>query len=572
MNRYRWTENQPAERDTVVDLARSLDAPEAGARFLIARSLGEPDAARAYLNPSSADAHDPFEFENMRAAVGLVGAAARERHKIMIHGDYDVDGISGTALLYEYLDGIAGEVFRFVPDRRKDGYGVAERAVEWALANGVGLVIAVDCGTSDRELVGRLEAGGVGVIVCDHHELPPDGETRGVLLNPSRPDESYPFRALSGAGVAFKFVQALHASGVRGRVSPDSLLDLTALATVGDMCPLVGENRYLVRAGLELINNAPRPGVDAMRGFARLATREVTATHISFALAPRLNAPGRVSRPKPSLEILCARDKGEALRLASILEGDNERRRELTRTVEDDVVQRIRAMDDLDARGGLVLAGEDWDEGVLGIAAARVVEEFARPTILMSVKGGVAKGSGRSVPGVNLKEQLDHFSDCFVRYGGHAQACGLTMDSDKVESFARGFAERLREFVSPSTGLPLKIDASLDLEECSLDLLAFIRKCEPFGYGNKTPVWKISDVQVSRDTCIVGDGHMKIYFHDTRGNPGEVIAFGWDRPETPDDLHGRVVDLAVTVKRGEFNNRVYPELRLVDIRHHGGTS
>jgi single-stranded-DNA-specific exonuclease len=498
--------------------------------------------------------------------VALVEKAVRERAHVMIHGDYDVDGISGTALLFQYLDGTVDKVSRFVPDRRRDGYGVAVRAVEWALENGVRLAIVVDCGTSDGALLGRLEDAGVDVIVCDHHELPADGNTRGVLLNPVRDGETYPFRSLSGTGVAFKLVQALEASGICGRIRSDTLLDLTALATVGDMCPLVGENRYFVRSGLELMNRAPRPGVDAIKGVSRIGRRDITASHISFALAPRLNAPGRVSRPKPSLEILCTREKGEAIQLAAILDGDNERRKELTRHVEDDVTRRIRAMPDLDAHGALVLAGEGWDEGVLGIAAARVVEQFARPAILMSLKDGVAKGSGRSVTGVNLKEQLDHFSKSFVRYGGHAQAVGLTMDADKVADFSSRFSERLREFVSPSAGLPLSIDTDLDLEECTMELLSFIARCEPFGFGNKTPVWKLTDVQILRDTTIVGDGHMKLFFQDTRGNTGEAIAFGWDRPQTPESLHGRAVDLAVTIKKGAYMNRVYPELRLLDIR------
>jgi len=570
MNRYRWIEPAPVERDAVVALAREFSAPEAGARFLLARNLSDPETVRRYLHPGPGDSHDPFLFERMQEAVGLVEQAARERKSVMVHGDYDVDGISGTALLYQYLDGVVGAVYRFVPDRRRDGYGVATRAVDWALENGVGLVIAVDCGTSDGELLGRLEDAGVDVIVCDHHELPADGKTRGVLLNPVRPGETYPFRSLSGAGVAYKLVQALDARGVRGDVPPEDLVDLAAIATVGDMCPLVGENRYLVRAGLERINSTPRPGLEALKGVSRIGRRDVTASHISFAIAPRLNAPGRISRPKPALEILCTRERGEAMQLASVLEGDNERRRELTRAVEEDVTRRIRAMDDLDARGALVLAGEGWDEGVLGIAAARVVDEFARPAILMSVKDGVAKGSGRSVAGVNLKEQLDHFSEYFVRYGGHAQAAGLTMHADKVAQFSAGFAERLREFVSPAAGLPLSIDTYLEVDECSMDLLSFIARCEPFGFGNKTPVWKMSDVQIARSTTIVGDGHMKLFFHDTRGNPGEAIAFGWDRPETPDDLHGRAVDLAVTVKKGSYMDRVYPELRLLDIRHHTG--
>jgi single-stranded-DNA-specific exonuclease len=570
MNRFRWNEREAPVHGAVAALADRFAIPEAGARFLLSRDLSEPEAVERYLNPGPDDSHDPFLFSRMHEAVALVDRAVRERRHVMIHGDYDVDGISGTALLFQYLDGVVGKVSRFVPDRRRDGYGVSARAVDWALENGVGLAIVVDCGTSDGVLLGRLEDAGVDVIVCDHHELPAEGGTRGVLLNPVRDGETYPFRGLSGTGVAFKLVQALEASGVHGGIRADTLLDLTALATVGDMCPLVGENRYFVRSGLELMNRSPRPGVDAIKGVSRIGRRDITASHISFALAPRLNAPGRVARPRPSLEILCTREKGEAIQLAAVLDGDNERRKELTRRVEDEATRRIRAMDDLDTRGALVLAGEGWDEGVLGIAAARVVEEFARPAILMSVTGGVAKGSGRSVTGVNLKEQLDYFRSCFVRYGGHAQAVGLTMDAWRVDDFSDRFSARLREIVSPSAGRPLAIDACLDLEECSLDLLAFIARCEPFGYGNKTPVWKVGDVQILRDTTIVGDGHMKLYFQDTRGNPGEAIAFGWDRPQTPEDLHGRAVDLAVTVKQGTYMNRVYPELRLLDIRHHAG--
>jgi single-stranded-DNA-specific exonuclease len=505
----------------------------------------------------------------MREAVDLVRGAVEARQSILVHGDYDVDGISGTAILFHYLDGLVPDVRRFVPDRRRDGYGIAERAVEWAISEAVGLFIAVDCGTSDVDLIERLEAAGVPVIVCDHHAFPPDGRYAGVMLNPGRRGESYPFGALCGAGVAYKLVEALHASGIRGKSAPETLLDLVALATVGDVAPLIGENRYYVRAGLAAMNTSPRPGVGAIKSFTRLGRRPITAGHIAFLLAPRINAPGRVSRPKPSLEILCEERRDRVMQLASQLELDNDRRKELTERVHSEAAERIRAMPGRDELGGFVLAGEQWDEGVLGIAAARVAEEFGRPAILMSLQGDVAKGSGRSIPGVNLKQQLDHFDGCFLRYGGHAQAVGLTMPSDRIEEFSRGLSERLREFVTPGTGLPLRIDSAIDLEECTFDLLNFLSRCEPFGYGNREPVWRIREVQILRNTTIVGDGHMKLFFQDTRGNPGEAIAFGWDRPETPDDLHNRVVDLAVTIKRGEYLGNVYPELRLVDIRGGG---
>ena len=568
MNKYRWVLRH-ADDEVTHALSRALDVPAAAARVLVTRGIGDEATAREFLSPSIAHTHDPFLFDHMREAVERVRAAQARGKSVLVHGDYDVDGISGAALLFHYLNGPFGNVSRFVPDRRKDGYGVAERAVEWALAEKVGLVIAVDCGTSDAARLRRLEEAGIPVVVCDHHQFPVDGDVAGVMLNPVRPGERYPFGGLCATAVAFKLVQALDAAGFPGAQPPDALIDLVALATVADMAPLVGENRYFVRAGLERINRAPRPGLEAIRNFARLSASEINARHLSFAFAPRLNAPGRVSRPKPALEILCAQGKDRAFQLASVLEEENEKRRALTERVHEEAVTAIRALADTDARGGFVLANDGWDEGVLGIAAARVVEEFGRPAILMGASHGMFKGSGRSVPGVDLKQQLDHFQDRLVRYGGHAGAVGLTIDPAEFERFAYDFSERLREFVAPEAGPPLSIDGILEIEECTLDLVSFLSRCEPFGSGNPEPVWMLRDVQVARETSLVGDGHLKLYFFDARGARASAIAFGWDRPETPEDLHGRALDLAVTVRRGSFQGTVYPDLRLVDLRDSG---
>jgi len=575
MNRYRWIE-KPAAADDARALARALEIPDAGARLLAARGTSDADAARRFLAPTSRDVNDPFGFDNMEEAVARVREALAAQKPILIHGDYDVDGISGTALLFRYLDGVGPEVLRFVPDRRKDGYGVAERAVEWAIEKSVGLMIAVDCGTADAARIERMQAAGIVVVVCDHHAFPADGGTAGVMLNPVRPGEGYPFGGLCGAGVAYKLVQALHARGVRGKCAPEDLLDLVALATVGDLAPLEGENRFLVRAGLAQMNQAPRPGIAALRGEARISARTLSARHIAFALAPRINAPGRVTRPKPALEILCEDRDDRARALARQLDGDNEHRRALTRTVEEDAVARIEAMADREEAGAFVLASPEWDEGVLGIAATRVVEAFGRPTILMNISGDVAKGSGRSVAGVNLKETLDRFAPLFDRYGGHAQAVGLTMRADRVAGFGREMDATLRAFVTPHTGLPLTIDAEIGVDECTDALLAFLARCEPFGMGNPEPLWKIGDVQVMPTTTLLGsrndDGrsHLKLFFQDARGVPGQAIAFGWDRPITPEDLHNRAIDIAVRIVPSEYMGQVYAELRLVDLRTAGG--
>jgi len=571
LNKYDWQENPDLDHDLVAGIRKEYRFPQAGARFLVSRGLTSPEDIRQYLAPSSDDVGDPFAFEHMEEAVATVKRAADQGRSVLVHGDYDVDGISGTALLYQYLNGLFETVFRFLPDRRRDGYGLSERAVDWAVSEGVGLVVTVDCGTSDGALIERLRSQGIDVVVCDHHDYPDEGGAEGIVLNPKRRGETYPHHDLCGAGVAFKFVEALHARGVRGSTAPEALVDLLALATVGDMMPLTGENRYFVRTGLELINTSPRPGLEAMKSYSRIGSKPVTAGHISFVFGPRLNAPGRIAKPKPALVILTTASKDDARRLASELEYDNEKRRSLTDVVRDDAFDRIREMTDRAARGGFVLAGDHWDEGVLGIAAARVAEEFGRPAILLSVKGDLAKGSGRSIRGVNLKKHVDRLQEFFVKYGGHQQAVGLTMKTARVDEFGRSFSDSLKEDVDLEvTAPPLRIDGTINLEECSLDLLDFLSRCEPFGYGNKEPVWKISDVQVMRDTTYVGDNHLKLFFQDPRGNPGNAIAFGWDRPETPDDLHNRAVDVAVRIKKGHYMGNDYPELRLVDLRSHKG--
>jgi single-stranded-DNA-specific exonuclease len=290
---------------------------------------------------------------------------------------------------------------------------------------------------------------------------------------------------------------------------------------------------------------------------------------LSFVFAPRLNAPGRVSRPKPSLEILCESARDKVAQLALTLESDNDRRRKLTSDVEEAAIAAIRGFTDLNARGAFVLANENWDEGVLGIAAARVVEQFGRPAILMSRNHDVLKGSGRSVPGVDLKQQLDFFHDRLLRYGGHAGAVGLSMAPEQLESFADDFSRRLRPIVTPEAGMPLRIDATLEIAECTVELLDFLAACEPFGNGNPQPVWMLRDLEVARETCLVGDGHLKLFVRDNAGARASAIAFGWDRPQSPEDLHGKAIDIAVTLRKHVFMGNTEVELRILDVRTSG---
>jgi single-stranded-DNA-specific exonuclease len=570
LNKFSWEPTVASESAATVRLARALDVPAAAARFLLSRSFDE-DSAAEYLDPSGRDVHDPFLFDNMERAVDSVRRAIEERKRILIHGDYDVDGICGTALLFGYLRGRVPHVFRFLPDRRKDGYGIAERAVDWAIANGVGLFVAVDCGTSDGGLIDRLETEGIDVIVCDHHEYPAAGDVRGIVLNPASDKDGYPFSGLCGTGVAYKLVRALESRGVAGAVSTAALLDLFAVATVGDLSPLVDENRFIVREGLKLINGSGRVGFEALKASAGLDKPEISSYHIGFVLAPRLNAPGRIANAKPALEILCTDDKQQAAEFARILEMNNNERKLLTATTHDDVMKMIQDIPDRDRLGGFVLSGEGWNEGVLGIAASRIVDEFGKPAVLIGIEGDTGKGSGRSVPGVHLKDQLDRCGDFLIRYGGHSQAVGLTIDASKIDEFTRALSSHLDEAASE---LPRKarltIDTDLAPEECTMELVDFLTRCEPFGNGNKRPVWMIPQVVITPESRSVGRGHLKVFFRDKNGGTGEGICFNWkQRGIALESLPGLIVDLAVSIKKGYYLERYYPEIQILDIREHG---
>jgi single-stranded-DNA-specific exonuclease len=534
VNKYIWHQDGGVDPDIVRELAVSLDIPTAGARFLASRSL-DIATVQTYLHTDGSIVHDPFLFDDMARAVERIGEAVAKKKRILIHGDYDVDGICGTAVLYRYLHGIVPHVFRFLPDRRTDGYGIAKRAADWAVDNNVGLFIGVDCGTSDGDIIGHMESAGIDVIVCDHHEFPVEREARGIVLNPARESDHYPFRGLCGTGVAFKLILALEQRGVSGAVSAWSLLDLVAMATVGDVSPLVDENRYFVREGLALAGTKPRPGLAALAATAKLQRQELTAFHVGYILAPRLNAPGRLSNPKPALELLCTDDAVRAAELAAVLEAENDRRKSLTERVKREAMERIRAM-------------------------------------LVSLEGGVGKGSGRSIPGVNLKEHLDRCSGYLLRHGGHAQAVGFSIDPSKLGAFVRQFSVQLDQATATLPKKPrLHIDTEISFDECSLELIDFLSSCEPFGQGNPAPVWIIKDVVIRPETRRVGNGHLKFFFRDSRGMDAEGICFNWLQRETrPESLHGLVMDLAVSIRRGYYLEKYYPEIHVIDVRLSGG--
>jgi single-stranded-DNA-specific exonuclease len=545
-------------------LASELLLPEPICRLLVARGLVAPDTAKRFLRPRLDQLHDPVLMMELDRAVERITRALREGETIMVHGDYDVDGICSTTLLTRALRGLGGHVIPFIPHRVLDGYDLGSAGVDAALAAGVRVVITADCGTSASEPVERLQRAGVDVIVTDHHlpggELPP----ALAVLNAKRADCAYPDKDLAAVGVAFKLALAV-ARAVGGNENPIlGMLDLVALATIADVAPLRGENRVLTRYGLRLLNETQNIGLRALMRASGLDAKRLTAGRVGFILAPRLNAAGRLGHALRGVELLLARDEHEANVIARELEELNRRRQgEDQRTVES--ARELLAALDLDATSGIVLAQEGWHPGVIGIAASRIVEEFGRPTILIALDGAQGKGSGRSISAFDLHAALGESRDLLLRYGGHRAAAGLTIARDRVEDFAARFNATARQWLTPDDLVPeLHVDLEVSLDDVTPDLEALLRHLEPCGIGNPAPVLVARQVRLAAPPQLVGRTGLKLRLARTRG---EFVVVGWDMaPRAAEVGMAQPFDVAFRLERDEWNGESRLQGKLADFR------
>ena len=407
--------------------ARPEGMPPALHRLLVRRGIRSAEEAERFLQPSVVDLNDPFRLNDMDRAVEAIRRALQSETPIVVYGDYDVDGVCASAILSEYLRSVGANVEVYLPSRHREGYGLNEDAVR-TLARRCGLMVTVDCGITCADLIGLAESLGLECVVTDHHR-PEEALPACPTVNPLLGD--YPFPYLCGAGVAFQLVPAL-----AGREAALRYIDLAALATVADVVSLTGENRAIVRLGLEAINRAPRPGLQALIETAGLVDREINAGNIAFQLAPRLNAGGRIGSAQRPMELLVETDPGRALRLAAELEGANDERRTLEQKILNDSLAQLQDFD-FPGRRAIVLMGRDWNAGVIGLAASRLVERFHYPTILMASDGETCAGSCRSIEGVDIFEALTAVKGYFPRYGGHKQAAGFTIAEKDVPDFIR---------------------------------------------------------------------------------------------------------------------------------------
>jgi single-stranded-DNA-specific exonuclease len=515
-----WDLPTEAQIQEAVQLAQGLDLPLTAAQVLVRRGLGDPDAADAFLRVGEGDLNDPMSLADCGDAARRVLQAIEREEKIVVHGDYDADGICGTALLTRGLRRLGGVVQPFVPDRARDGYGVSSRLVEHAAERGVALLITVDTGSTAPELARAAELG-IDVIVCDHHRF--DTRPEGVrwFLNPLREDSGYPHQALCGAGVAQKLLEA--AWTLAGRDQRPAL-DLAAIATAADQVPLNRENRAIVRLGIAEIENTEEPGMRALLEVCRFDSRRLDAGDVLFQIAPRINAAGRVGSARVALDLLLATGPAEAGRLASDLDRLNTQRRDIDEIVTGDALAAARVRVEAEDPAALVLWSEEWHRGVVGISAAKVVEAFGRPAMLFACEGDLAVGSARSVPGVDIKDALDECADLMQRYGGHAAAAGATVNTENLDALAEALASAVdRVAAKPQPGVHF-VDAVLQPGELDPRLAGFLYSLGPFGMGNRAPRFAATAAQPSAAPRPIKDQHLRLGLYNG-SDEISVIAF-----------------------------------------------
>ncbi|MBA3444308.1 MAG: single-stranded-DNA-specific exonuclease RecJ [Gemmatimonadales bacterium] len=561
----RWAVAPEPDPVEVEALATALRLPLALAALLVQRGHGSEEAARRYLRPALSDLSDPHALAGMAGAVDVIAHSVRAGRRIMVHGDYDVDGQCSSALLTRALRVAGADVVPFLPHRLRDGYDFGPAGLAAAQAAGASLIITCDCGITAIDTVRAAGRAGIGVVVTDHHlpgaELPP----ALAVVDPQRADDTSGAQALCGTGIAFKLVQALvPALGLPANLA-FHLLDYVALATVADVVPLQGENRILVRHGLKLLADSRWVGVRALIEATGLTGKEVVARHLGFVLGPRLNAAGRVADATDGLRLLLSDDPAESAALAQRLEGLNVERQALDQRILDEALEQVESTGDPERDAGFVLAGDGWHPGVVGIVASRVVERYGRPTFLIAFDGEIGKGSGRSTSRFDLHAALLSCGDLLERFGGHRMAAGLTLHRSRLEEFRERFGDVARQTLAPEDlGPEQRVDLELELREVTPDLERLCRYLEPCGQGNSSPVFGVRGVRFT-NRSIVGSGHIKGLLDD--GNSRlSVIGFQWaDRVPW---LGEEPVDAAFRIESNEWNGISTLQARLCALSPH----
>ena len=557
---------KPCDEALAEHFFRSLEKiPRPLAALLVQRGCKTVEAAELFINPALSTLRDPFELPGMDKAVSRIRRALSEGGKITVFGDYDVDGVCSTALLVRVLRELGGNVSAFIPSRFDDGYGLSADALTACIAeHRPSLIVTVDCGTGSVEAVEKARIAGVDVVITDHHESGGQVAPAVAVVNPKLADK-HPGRILAGAGVAFKLCHALIKDGrekscaVSASVDLKKYLDFAAVATVTDMVPLLGENRVLVRAGFQSLENSCWPGWNALKKLAGI-TGTVETWHAGFAFGPRINAAGRVGRPDAALELLLTDLPARADELAQLLDSANRERQAIEKDIVREAIEEIDSYFDETRHFGLVISRQGWHTGVIGIVASRLVARYGRPVAVIGMDGGGGRGSCRSIDTFNILDGLGACAGLLKQFGGHAMAAGLEVEEQKLEAFKIRFNEAVAAQIQGADLRPvLEIDRVITLGEADEALVDGLKRTGPFGQDNPEPVWAVCGVSAA-DSRILKEKHLKLTLADGKIRR-EAIGFN-----LAEKLPAGPVDVAFTLQENSWNGRTTVQLNIRDIR------
>ncbi|UCD63722.1 MAG: single-stranded-DNA-specific exonuclease RecJ [Candidatus Zixiibacteriota bacterium] len=561
----RWVPARETDPELVQRLTSETDIPANVIKVLVNRNIDTAGAIQQFLNPRLSDLRDPFDLDGMDLAVKRVSRALFDNEKIVIYGDYDVDGITATALLYMIFNKLGAQVDFYLPNRLVEGYGLSPESIDEAHSKGVSLIVTVDTGITAVEEVRYAKSLGLDVIVTDHHE---PGETlpeATAIVNPKKPSCNYPSE-LSGVGVAFKFTQALYRALNQDERELEEHLDLVALGTAADIVPLVGENRVLTKFGIKQIARTTKPGLKSLAFVSGLMGKDISTGQVVFILAPRINALGRLGDARQAIRLLSTRDEAAAAKIARKLDRENKRRKEIDESTLNDALAQMEEIVDLDNDKAIVLAGNGWHQGVIGIVASRLVERYNLPTVMISVMNGEGKGSARSIPGFHLCEALKECEHLLLKYGGHKYAAGLSIKQENIEAFRKKFIEVSNRFLSEEDVQPkLLIDLEIELSDIDDAFMDAIEAFSPFGPQNMRPIFLTRNCEVVGQPYVVGKNHLKMKIR--KGDAVfDVIGFGFGEMARVISAKGCLVDVVYVIEYNTYNNITRKQIRLKDIK------
>jgi single-stranded-DNA-specific exonuclease len=562
--RKNWITPKPVDEALLTRLESELDVPRVVARILAARGKTDPAAARRFLFPDLSQLSSPFALLGGEAAIDRILHSLRHRKKILVFGDFDVDGVTGTALALRTLRELGADVDYLMPKRLVHGYGLSRKVLPDLIARKPDLLVTVDCGIRSIDEVAELAAASIDAVITDHHEPADELPPAVAVVDPKRPGDEYPDKRLAGVGVMFQLLRGL-SDQLEHELDLNTDLDLVALGTVADVVPLDGENRVLVHEGLDVLNRREKIGVMALALEAGIE-RRLESWHLAYLLGPRINAAGRLGDAADAVRLLISSDTAEASSLAKRLDKENRRRQTISAETLQQALDAIERGTAGENPAGIVLASNVWHPGVIGIATAKLVERYHRPSVLIAMDGDTGRGSVRSIRGIDVCEVLAECEDLLTQYGGHEMAAGLSLARSDVPAFRERFAAGVGRRLDERTAHPeLKMDAEIGAEEIDEGLVGDLDRLGPFGYGNSRPVFLLRNVRCEGRPRIVGRGHLKMALQ--RDGQPSLACIGFDLgdhvrrgfPQGPLDVVGHV-------SINEWNNRRNPQLQILDLR------